>query len=135
MPTSDLQIDSPLLREDVAKLAEETGCSIEVLRDHDLVGVVVQALALPAGIYSKSTSDLLLQTTVQYPQSAMDMFWVEADLTLATGAVPAGGESIESHFGRTWRRYSWHRNVPWVPGRDCLSSHFEFAVARLQRSE
>lgn len=135
MPISGPGIDNPLLVEDVAKLAAETGCEIDALRDGDLVGVVVRDLILPPEIYNKRMSDLLLQTTVQYPLSAMDMFWVDADLTLATGAVPAGGESIEHHFGAAWRRYSWHRNVPWVPGRDCLSSHFEFAVARLQRSE
>jgi len=135
MPTSGFQIDNPLLDEDAAKLAQHTGCPIQILRADDLVGVVVCGLALPAGIYNKATTDLLVQTTIQYPLSAMDMFWVDIDLTLATGAAPAGGESIESHFGRTWRRYSWHRNVPWVPGRDDLSSHYEFAVARLQRPE
>jgi hypothetical protein len=135
MPTSDLGIDNPLLEEDVAKLATETGCAVDTLREGDLVGVVVRSLSLPAGIYNKPTTDVLLQTTIQYPVSAMDMFWVDLDLKLATGAVPAGGESIEQHFGLAWRRYSWHRNVPWVPGRDCLSSHFEFATARLQRAE
>jgi hypothetical protein len=130
-----LDIDNPLLQEDAETLAAETNSEIEILRNGDLVGVVVRGLALPAGMYSKPATDLLLQTTHQYPASAMDMFWVDPDLTLASGAVPLGGESIESHFGRTWRRYSWHRNAPWVPGRDDLSSHFEFAVARLQRPE
>lgn len=135
MPISDLGIDNPLFDEDVPKLAAAASCTVDVLREGDLVGVVVRSLALPPGIYNKPTSDLLLQTTVQYPLSAMDMFWVDADLTLASGAVPAGGESIEQHFGTSWRRYSWHRNAPWVPGRDCLSSHFEFAIARLQRAQ
>ena len=135
MPTSDTEIDNPLLEEDVAKLAEVTRCEIDTCRQDQLVGVVVRCVTLPDGIYNKPTSDLLLQTTVQYPLSAMDMFWVDVDLTLASGAVPAGAESIETHFGQPWRRYSWHRNVPWVPGRDCLSSHFEFAIARLQRPQ
>ena len=135
MPISALGIDNPLLEEDVATLSRETGCSVDLLRAGDLVGVVVRQLALRSSIYNKAATDLLLQTTVQYPQSAMDMFWVDQDLTLASGAVPTGGESIEQHFGITWRRYSWHRNVPWVPGRDCLCSHFEFAVARLERAQ
>ncbi len=135
MPISGLGIDNALLEEDAATLATETSCSVGLLRAGDLVGVVVRRLALPADIYNKTATDLLLQTTVQYPQSAMDMFWVDQDLTLASGAVPAGAESIEQHFGITWRRYSWHRNVAWVPGRDCLCSHFEFAVARLQRAQ
>lgn len=96
---------------------------------------MVEAYALPARIYNKRTSDVLLHTTTQYPMSAMDMFWVDVDLTLASGAIPAGSESIETYFGRQWRRYSWHRNAPWRPGRDNLVSHFEFAVARLQRPE
>jgi hypothetical protein len=106
-----------------------------LLVEGSLVGVVIRSFELPDGIYNKNRSDVLLQTTVQYPASGMDMFWVEPDLTLANGSAPAGGEAIEPHFGRQWRRYSWHRQVPWNPGRDDLLSHFDFAVARLERPE
>ena len=128
-------VDNPVLEEDVARLSEVVGFDVDVLCDGALVGVVVRDVLLPSGIYNVEATDVLLQTTLHYPVSAMDMFWVEVELVLATGAVPVGAESIENYFGRQWRRYSWHRNTPWQPGRDTLLSHFEFAVARLQRPQ
>jgi Prokaryotic E2 family E len=122
---------NPELDEDVSRLVA-AGQEVELLTDGMLVGVVVKELVLPPG-YNMSHSDLLMETTTQYPAAAMDMFWVDQQLFLESGAMPAGGESIEIHFGRTWRRYSWHRNSAWVPGRDDLVGHFEFCVARLQR--
>jgi hypothetical protein len=60
----------------------------------------------------------------------MDMFWVDPALQLASGEEPQSS-NLEVHFGRTWRRFSWHRNSPWVPGRDDLLTHLEFARVRL----
>jgi len=106
-----------------------------VLTDGSQIGVVVVGWELPDGQYNLERTPLLLRTDTAYPASAMDMFWVDQGLTLADGRIPTGGESIEMHFGRPWRRYSWHRNTAWVPGRDDLVGHFEFCIARLQRAE
>ena len=122
---------APDLDTDVARLAEEY--DVELLQDGMLVGVVLRGVPLPAG-YNKDSCDLMVQTTIQYPASAMDMLWVDEDLLLTGGAVPQSGESMEGHFGRTWRRFSWHRNSPWVPGRDDLGGHIEFCLARLQQA-
>lgn len=135
MRTSASEVANAVLAEDLDRLAEQLACEIELLRQGEQLGVVVCAFELPAGIYSKARSDVLLQTTTQYPMSAMDMFWVDEELVLADGRIPAGGESLEAHFHRTWRRFSWHRNAPWEPGRDDLAGHFDFALARLQRAE
>ena len=43
--------------------------------------------------------------------------------------------NLEVHFGRAWRRFSWHRNSPWIPGRDDLLTHMEFARARLENPQ
>ncbi len=122
---------NPTLDADIARL-ERLGYELEVLSAGGEIGVVVHDLPLPAG-YNRSTTSLLVKTTTLYPASAMDMFWVDAELLLANGACPQSGESIEVQFDRTWRRYSWHRNTTWVPGRDDLIGHVEFCVARLQR--
>jgi len=134
-PTSALnKTGNEALDRDVERLAG-LGYQIEVLCDGLQVGVVVCGYPLSKGAYSAGQTDILLRTDLAYPQSAMDMLWVDQDLTLANGSIPAGGESLEVLFGRTWRRLSWHRNLPWKPGRDELVGHFEFCVARLQRSE
>ena len=131
MRTSAPSTGNPALDRDIERL-RRLGHEIEVLQAAPSVGVVIVGFDLPPGVYNKPMTDLLLQTTVQYPLSAMDMFWVEPELRLASGAVPAGG-SIEMQFERPWLRFSWHRNAPWVPGRDDLLSHLEFAEDRLRR--
>jgi hypothetical protein len=130
MQTSAVETGNAALDSDVERL-RELGIAVEILIAPPEIGVVAR-IALSEG-YNTSHTDLLLKTTTVYPASAMDMFWVDPSLLLASGAVPQAGESMEVHFGRNWRRYSWHRNVEWVPGRDDLLSHFEFAMARLQR--
>jgi hypothetical protein len=121
--------DNPLLAEDLGRLAE-AGYDTELLRAGDQVGVVVRNVPLPEGRWSQDSTDLMLMTTVLYPQSAMDMFWTRPDLHLASGGEPTAS-NLEVHFERSWRRFSWHRNAEWRPGRDDLLSHFEFALARL----
>jgi hypothetical protein len=121
--------DNPILAEDIDRLAE-AGFDTELLREGDQVGVVVRAVPLPEGRWSQESTDVMLMTTVLYPQSAMDMFWAPPDLCLPSGAEPAAS-SLEMHFGRPWRRFSWHRNTDWRPGRDDLLSHLEFTRARL----
>ncbi len=111
------------------------GHQVDLVTEAVQVGLIVRGYELPKDIYNLTCTDVLLKTDFQYPVSAMDMLWVDQGLLLANGAVPAGGESLEHHFGRDWRRLSWHRNAPWVPGRDDLVGHFEFAVARLERPQ
>lgn len=126
-------VGNGLLADDLARLSDQ-GFEYEVLVNGAEVGIVVREVPLPPDVYSKPSTDLLLKTTTLYPQSEMDMFWVDADLVLASGAEPASS-NLEMHFGRPWRRFSWHRNSPWVPGRDDLLGHLEFARARLQRTQ
>lgn len=120
-----------LLDEDLARLRDQ-GFDCEVLCSGPEVGIVIRDVPLPEGVFSKSATDVLLKTTTLYPQSEMDMFWVDPDLVLASGAEPTAS-NLELHFGRSWRRFSWHRNCPWVPGRDDLLTHLEFARARLKQ--
>jgi len=91
-----------VLAEDLERLSEQ-GFEIEVLVEGAEVGIVIRDVPLPPGAYSIATTDLLLKTTTLYPQSEMDMFWVDPDLVLASGAEP-GSSNLEMHFGRPWRR-------------------------------
>lgn len=131
--TSSTGTTNPLLDEDLGRLREQ-GLDYDLLFAQPEIGIVVRQVPLPSGVFSKPATDMLLKTTVLYPQSEMDMFWVEPDLVLASGAEPAASNA-EVHFGRTWRRFSWHRNCPWVPGRDDLLTHLEFARARLENPQ
>lgn len=132
MRTSALSTN-PVLEADVARL-EQAGYDVELLFQPPHVGVLIHGVRLPSG-YNKTSARVLLLTTDLYPASAMDMFWVDPDLTLGDGSIPAAAESLEQLFDETWRRYSWHRNTEWRPGRDDLMGHLEFALARLQQAQ
>lgn len=132
-PATPAPAGNPVLVEDLERLREQ-GFDYELLVDPPEIGVVVRNVPLPDGVFTQPASDILLKTTYLYPQSEMDMFWVEPELRLASGAEPLASNP-ELHFGRAWRRFSWHRNCAWIPGRDDLLTHFEFARARLENPQ
>jgi hypothetical protein len=114
----------PLVRQDVSRLAEALGLEVGVEADGQQVLIVVKQAPLP--IHSRERSDVLMITDRSYPGSAMDMFWLEEGIRLRDGSVPGYASSIETHAGRRWRRWSWHRNGRWTPGADDLLSHWAF---------
>jgi hypothetical protein len=118
------------LRHHARELAENAGVEVDVEQVGAQVFVILRSFRLPPGSYNVETSDILFITDVQYPLSAMDMFWTDPALLRRDGSVPAGGDSIETYLGRQWRRFSWHRNGIWNPVGNCLLDHFEFMLAR-----
>jgi len=117
---------SEILRRDADELARATGCAVELIPNGGQIGVIVKQAPLPDGAYTKSRSDVLMLTDFQYPMSAMDMFYMEEDVHHTGGSIPPHAATIEPHVGRSWRRWSWHRNGIWKPGTDNLLSHWAF---------
>jgi Prokaryotic E2 family E len=118
------------IRTHADELATLAGVRVDVERDGAQVYVLLRALPLPRGVYQVATTDVLFITDAQYPLSAMDMFWTDPSVLRPDGSVPIGGDNIEIHLGRPWRRFSWHRNGVWNPARNGLLDHFEFMQAR-----
>ena len=87
------------------------------------------AFGRPIALYNKPTTNLLMQTTPQYPASAMDMFWVDDDLRLANGTLPSS-TMMEHYLGRNWLRFSWHPQN-WHPAKDSIISFIAFVERRL----
>jgi hypothetical protein len=119
-----------VLRRHVEEFERETGISVAIEVVDMQALVILKEVPLPRGSYAIETTDVLFVTDLQYPMSAMDMFWTDVGVTLPGGGLPAGSESIESYGGRQWRRFSWHRNGVWNPARNGLLDHFEFMQAR-----
>ncbi len=106
--------------------------AIEVCEDADFINLVFKGFPLGEG-YNAPTSDLLLKVPRSYPEASPDMFWVEPEITLATGQIPQSAETIESHLGKNWRRFSWHRQgSPWNPTIDNIHGFIEFIRRRLR---
>ena len=121
------------LRRHAGELAHEAGVRVDIEQEGAQIFVILRALALPAGAYNMTSSDVLFMTDAQYPLSAMDMFWTDVALLRADGSVPVNTESIETYGGRPWRRFSWHRNGLWNPNGNPLLDHLEFMYARFAK--
>lgn len=119
-----------VLRKHADELAREVGLVVEVIDGGAQIHVVLKEVFLPDRAYRVPSTDVLFVADQQYPLSAMDMFWTGLEVLLPDGAVPAGADSIETHAGRQWRRFSWHRNGVWKTTGNCLLDHFEFMQAR-----
>lgn len=119
-----------LLRQHAEELQRVTGLSVEVVAEGPRVCVMVRQVPLPAGRFNVAVTDLLLLADQQYPLSAMDMFWTEPEVVRANGSVPRSADAIEQHLGRSWRRFSWHRNGIWNPNGNPLLDHFAFVESR-----
>lgn len=121
------------LRRHAQELAAQAGVPVDIEQEGAQVYIILRGLPLPADAYQATTSDVLFVTDVQYPLSAMDMFWTDPAVLCADGSVPTGGDSIETYRNRQWRRFSWHRNGVWNPNGNPLLDHFEFMQARFAK--
>jgi hypothetical protein len=119
----------PLARQHAEELSRSLGCALTAERAADRIFLVFHKVSLPPGAYNQDRSDVLVITDVQYPMSAMDMFWMEPAMALRSGQIPSHASTLESYLGRQWRRWSWHRQVPWVPGADDLFTHWAIIEA------
>jgi hypothetical protein len=109
-----------------------TAQAVDLIEAEGWGNVVLHAYRLSPG-FSRSETDLLLRIPLSYPNGRPDMFWTDADLTLASGGIPRSADHIEPALGKSWRRFSWHpRN--WNPGVDTLRTYLEFVNARLAKA-
>jgi hypothetical protein len=115
---------------DAEEFTRITGFPCDLIAQGNRVFVHIKGARLPSGKFRAEQTDVLFQTDMQYRMSAMDMFWVNLDVIHADGRVPQAAETIEHYLGRQWRRYSWHRNGIWNPGRNGILDHYAFVEAR-----
>ncbi|MCD6726125.1 MAG: hypothetical protein LT070_02685 [Solirubrobacteraceae bacterium] len=122
------------LRAHASELTELTGIDVEIVEEPPTrIFVVLKKVTLPVGAFRLVHSDVLFVADYQYPTSALDMFWTELDVVRPDGSIPASADQIEQYVGRSWRRFSWHRNGIWDPRRNGLLDHYELTLDRLCR--
>jgi E2/UBC family protein E len=119
-----------LLQAHAGELEQLAGVQVELIEAPPQTFVLIHGMPLPS-VYTHARCTALLQTDALYPRSAMDMFWLDPQVGRADGRPPAGTESVETYLGRSWRRYSWHRNGVWSTAGNPLLDHYEFMQARL----
>lgn len=133
VPPGTFGATDPGLNAEIEELRER-GLNVEVLSDPAGHAVVLKSFVLPPG-YTQSTTDLLVRVPGNYPHAHPDMFYVEVGVLLEGGRVPRSADQVEAHAGRQWRRFSWHLNNRWHPGRDTLTTFLGFVEARLAKKE
>ena len=84
------------LQQEVAELIQ-AGHLIEMMEDApcNRVYIVIKNYPLPSNAYNMQSTDLLIYTTLLYPSSGFDMFWVNENLLLANGNVPQSAGHME----------------------------------------
>ena len=92
-------------------------------------GLLIKDFPVPEG-FNRGTSTLMILLPSGYPGSALDMFYFDPPLGRSDG-VGIGALASESHFGRSWQR--WSRHYGWEAGVDSLVSHVEYVKRELRR--
>jgi hypothetical protein len=122
----------PQLEQDLEALRSQ-GYKVEPFRDPptgNIIYLVFTDYPLPKG-WNKPMTKLLLITDISYPNSKIDMFWVDQDLRLADGErIPQAGGTIETYMGQSWYRFSWHVQK-WNPAVDNVISYLGTVDTRL----
>jgi len=109
--------------------ARHTGVSATTLPSGTHL-VIAPDVSLPDGWNRRSTTvRFLVQSS--YPYAKPDCFWTDADLRLATGAMPTntGQNPIPEMPGQPCLWFSWHLEQ-WNPARDTLSTWFSVVCRR-----
>ena len=123
----------PQLESDL-KILKDQGWLVSACRDsqnNNRVFVFFEKYPLPLG-WNKNETKLLLITDISYPNSKLDMFWVEPGLRLNDGRIPQAGDSIETYLGQQWQRFSWHVQK-WNPAVDNIITYLDTIDARLRQ--
>lgn len=120
------------MRTHAEELATLTGLAVDVFGDGRRLFVWLKGVPLPQG-WALPASDVLFVTDTAYPLSALDMFWTETGLILASGAVAANTDAIERYLERDWRRFSWHAPASGRPVSNPLLDHYALMEDRLAR--
>jgi hypothetical protein len=125
----------PQLESDLAVLREQ-GYNVSAQREPPAgsqIFVVFEKYPLPTG-WNKSETRLLVIADISYPNSKLDMFWVDPDVRLADGRIPQAGGSFETYLNQQWHRLSWHVQK-WNPAADNLITYLGTVDARLRQRQ
>jgi hypothetical protein len=114
-------------------LAAATALKVEVIEQGGRLFALIHEYRLPSAVSQVEKTDVLFITDLQYPFSAMDMFWVNVEVVRPNGSIFENSDSIEDYIGRKWRRFSYHRNGIWNPAGNPLLDHFAFMESRWTR--
>lgn len=94
--------------------------------------ILVHGETVPNG-YNVRQVDVAIMMAPGYPPAALDMAYFFPPLIRADGIAPRRSDSRVEIDGKSWQGWSRHRTSenPWIPGEDCLESHYFYMRAWL----
>lgn len=110
----------------------EKGHKWEVVKGSDCLYLILRGVPVASSKYSRSTTDVMIRIPFGYPMAALDMFYVDPPLQMASGGYPQRADHFEEHCGRRWQRFSRHLPTAWRPGVDGLRGFLALVFAELQ---
>jgi Prokaryotic E2 family E len=119
-----------ILEKHAEELAAQTGLKVDVVERDNQLFVVIHNYKLPAGVARVERTAILFIADLQYPLSAMDMFWTDLEVVRPDGSLFEGADNIAAYLERQWRRFSYHRNDIWSKDGNPLLDHFAFMETR-----
>lgn len=124
----------PQLEIDIEYLKSQ-GYDVDVCRDTtnpNRIFVIFNKYKLPKG-WNMPETNLLIITDISYPNSKIDMFWVDQNLRLANGnTMPQNGGCFETYNNTIWQRLSWHVQK-WNPAVDNVITYLGTIDSRLSQ--
>ena len=112
----------------------ERGLTHQVATESGMTCVVMPQWPLPSG-FDRNVSDLLIRLSPGYPDVPPDMWWFSPHFNLKNGQALPATDVVESHLGRSWKRWSRHfNNGQWQSGIDGLESFLALIRQDLVRS-
>jgi hypothetical protein len=119
---------------DDAAYLQDRGLEHQATSESGMLCIVLPAFPLPSG-YNRETADLLIRLPGGYPDVPPDMWWFDPAIRGAGGEAIRNTESIETHLGRQWQRWSRHFSAgQWKSGIDGLESYIALISRDLQES-
>jgi hypothetical protein len=103
------------------------------VREHGngIVIVIPDVELLPNGRWNKSKATVRILAPAGYPQAKPDCFWVDQDVRLAGGGMPANA-AFNDQVGEHLLWFSWHV-AQWNPNVDTLKTYLNVVRDRLRQ--
>lgn len=130
---TDLRSDFALLEKD-ADYLNTLGIKWETLIDNRRRWLIIRDYLLPAG-FNYEVADIAIDIPASYPDAAIDMFYCNPALKLASGTVIEQTASHVSISGITYQRWSRHLNgaTRWNPLTDSVITQMAVVEESLLR--
>lgn len=112
-----------MLRAEELEVLERLGFVYRVEQHGGVTHILISGYQLPVGLGS-STTNLLIQIPVGFPDVRPDMFWCQPAVNKTSGVPP--GTSAQVIGAVSWQRWSRHIGSAWRPGIDDLETYLAY---------